>query len=128
MKLIPPELLQKLPPLGATRGKSPEQVEVFFHLIDHASREFLFPTEYDPRTRVCYGLVVADHALVMRHFSLDDLESCRDSRGRGVELFYLSERNLAEVREGLDRCVEFLDKFLVYRMWVGGGGGRRLPQ
>ena len=82
MKLLTKKIEKSLPALYSQDGKGEEALAVvkFFHPMSNWT---WYATEYDPETRIFFGLVVG-HERELGNFSLDELESVK-VRGLGIE-------------------------------------------
>ena len=78
--LLPTELAKTIPPLRFQDHPSDPLIYVMWFLPD-CSRTW-FVSEYDPKTRLCYGIVVDDaRQRKARYFCLDDVQLIRSQRG-----------------------------------------------
>jgi len=96
MKLLTKAIEKALPPLYSQDDKGDDAVAYakFFH---PASSWTWYATEYDPESRVFFGLVIGFET-ELGYFSLDELESVR-VRGLGIERdLYFKPTTLGEIR------------------------------
>ena len=71
--LLTKAILEKLPPMGSTDGQGMEamaQVKFFITWADWT----WYMSEYDPKSRQCFGLVISPYARELGYFNMDDLE------------------------------------------------------
>ena len=94
-KLLPDEIAKTLPRLYATEEEADPIARVKFFTPDSSWTWYV--TEYDPKERLCFGLVVG-HARELGYFSLDELESVRGPLGLPIE------RDLSWEPVPLSRC------------------------
>lgn len=99
MTLLPKELLEKIPPLYATEDQSNPMVHAKFFTPDAAWSWYV--TEYDPKKRLCFGLVQGLE-LELGYFSLKELEELSGPLGLRVERdISFQPLKLQELREQL---------------------------
>lgn len=83
MKLLTEEIEKKLPPLGSSDGQGMKAVaQVKFFTPD--SNWTWYATEYDPKDRLFFGLVVGFER-ELGYFSLRELEEVRGPLGLAIE-------------------------------------------
>ena len=81
-KLLPDEIAETLPKLYSTEEEKDPIARVKFFTPDSSWTWYV--TEYDPRERLCFGLVIGlDHE--KGYFSLDELESVKGPLGLAIE-------------------------------------------
>jgi len=100
MKLLTKEITTKLPPLYTNENKTAEETPIVVKFFDPCGSWTWFATEYDPDTRMFFGMV---HGFEkeLGYFSLDELESIRGALGLGIERdkYYGFGHMLSEVME-----------------------------
>ncbi len=99
MELLPAEIAAKLPPIYTHDGNT--QAPVVLKLFDPCSPWTWYATEYDPEERVFFGFVVG-HEEELGYFSLDELQSVKNSLGLPLErdLYWNPETPLTKVMSG----------------------------
>lgn len=83
MKLLTKELEAKLPPLYSQDGKGYEALAYVKFFTPDSSWTW-YATEYDPKERICFGLVEGFER-ELGYFSLDELESVKGALGLSIE-------------------------------------------
>jgi hypothetical protein len=99
MKLLTKKIERSLPPLYSQDGKGDDAIVrvKYFHPM---SGWTWYATEYDPKTRTFFGLVVGFET-ELGYFSLDELEEARPLK-LGVERdLYFTPTTLGEIRKSL---------------------------
>ena len=81
-KLLPDEIAETLPKLYSTEEEKDPIARVKFFTPDSSWTWYV--TEYDPRERLCFGLVHG-HEREFGYFSLDELESVKGPLGLPIE-------------------------------------------
>jgi len=76
MKLLTKEIERRLPALYSTDGQGDATV-VQLKLFSIFSNQRWWATEYDPATRMFFGLVTGGDVDELGYFSLDELQACR---------------------------------------------------
>lgn len=96
MELLPKEVQDQLPPLYSQDGKGMDAIaQVKF--FTPTSNWTWWCTEYDPETRIFFGLVEGFER-ELGYFSLDELQEARGPFGLGVERdLYWTPKPLKEV-------------------------------
>jgi hypothetical protein len=83
MNLLTKEIEKQIPPLYSQDGKGNEAIAYAKFFTPDANWTW-FATEYDPKTRQFFGLVVGMET-ELGYFSLDDLEKARGPLGLSIE-------------------------------------------
>ncbi len=97
MELLPKHLEETLPALGGQEGMGEEAIAhvKFFTPWSHWT---WYASEYDPKDRLFFGLVVGDYT-EYGYFSLDELESVSGPEGLRIERdLYWDPRPIRECR------------------------------
>jgi len=101
MKLLTPELAEKLPELCANDGRDPSEVKIVAKFFNPCGRGTWYATEYSPEDRVFFGYChITDGEL--GYFSLDELESVKLPFGLTIERDVLWDENTT-LKEVMDR-------------------------
>ena len=97
MKLIPNELLQKLPPFYSTENEADPICHV--KLFNPYGAGTWYIIEFDPDTKVAFGLSVIQEA-ELGYFSLEELEGLELPWGGGIERdLYFNSVQLSVIRK-----------------------------
>lgn len=100
MKLMTKELEKKLPRLGATSELKPENVTVYVKLFDPTGSGTWYVTEYDPKSRMCFGYVTGLGYNELGEFSLNELELVEVRFGLKIERdMWFEPKSLAKIME-----------------------------
>lgn len=95
--LMPPEIAAQLPPLYANEGQG-EDALAHLKLFTPWTNWTWYASEYDPRERLCFGVVVG-HERELGYFSLAELEEIRGPGELRIERdLYWKPRALKECR------------------------------
>ncbi|QNN21761.1 DUF2958 domain-containing protein [Planctomycetales bacterium ZRK34] len=84
MELIPTNIEQRLPPLYATEHVKLGDKIVHVKLFTPWTNWTWFVIEYNPETRICWGLVEG-HETEWGYFSLDEIEAVEGRGGLRIE-------------------------------------------
>ena len=96
MKLLTKEILDKLPPLYSQDGKGWDAIAQVKFFAPWSSWTW-WATEYDPKTRIFFGLVDGFER-ELGYFSLDELQEVQGPFGLGSERdMYWTPKSLKEV-------------------------------
>ena len=96
MKLLTKEILDKLPPLYSQDGKGWDAIAQVKFFAPWSSWTW-WATEYDPKTRIFFGLVDGFER-ELGYFSLDELQEVQGPFGLGIERdMYWTPKSLKEV-------------------------------
>lgn len=97
MMLLTKAIERKLPAIYSSGDKPPEEVKIIVKFFDPQGSWTWYATEYDPKTRIFFGLV-RGHEVELGSFSLDELQAYRGRFGLGIErdLHFGTDRTLAE--------------------------------
>lgn len=97
MMLLTKALAKSLPPLRSTDGMGDNAVaKVKF--FDPTGSWTWFATEYDPDSRMFFGLVFG-HEVELGYFSLDELKSIKGRFGLGIERdLHFNPMTLADIK------------------------------
>ncbi|MCK5613201.1 DUF2958 domain-containing protein [Candidatus Pacearchaeota archaeon] len=99
MELMTKELEDRFPGLYATDGKDSKDVPIISKFFDPCSGWSWYAVEYDPDSRVFFGLV-RGFETELGYFSLDELQLAKGALGLGIERdLYFGEHMLAEAME-----------------------------
>lgn len=104
MKMLTKELEKKLPKLGATDGKPPEEKKAIVKYFSPVGSATWYGCEYDPKERVFFGYVtgLCPGCDEWGYFSLTELEQVKGPLGIGIErdLYWDSETTMDKVLSG----------------------------
>lgn len=96
MELLTQELRAKFPPLRATEGKKPEDIEIIAKFFNPTGNFIWYPIEFD-RKDIFFGYV-RGFENELGYFSLKELESVKGPFRLGIERdLYFGKHTLAEV-------------------------------
>ena len=85
MKLLTKELEKKIPALYSTDGKTPLEDKICYIRFFHPRSSWTwFAVEYDPESKIFFGWVDGSFP-EWGEFSLEEMESVKDSWGLGIE-------------------------------------------
>ena len=73
-----------MPSFYATKDKNPNDIKIVAKLFDPCSKWTWYITEFDPKTRVFFGLV-RGFENEMGYFRLEELEAVKGKLGLGIE-------------------------------------------
>jgi len=102
MKLITKEIEKKLPPLGSTDSKKPEDVPIVVKFFNPNGAGSWYVTEGDLKTGELFGYAEIQKGMGELGFiSLHELQSFRGRMGLGIERdMYYGKHTLKEVMDG----------------------------
>ena len=96
MELLTKELREKFPPLRATEGKKPEEIEIIIKFFNPTGSWTWYGTEFDGKD-IFFGYV-RGFENELGYFSLKELGSITGPFGLGIERdLYFGKHTLAEV-------------------------------
>ncbi len=103
MKLLTEDLARMFPALYSTDHLPPEKVRIIAKFFYPCGAATWYATEFDPHERLFFGYAnLGDpQCAELGYFSLDELESFKDSTGVEIERdLYFGEHFLSEVLGG----------------------------
>jgi len=104
MKLLTQDIIRKFPPIGATDGKNPKDVEIIAKFFTPDAQASWYATEYDPRTGEMFGW--ADMGMGMGelgYFDFNEIKRLRGKMGLPVERDLYFKATLDDVMKGRKR-------------------------
>jgi hypothetical protein len=105
MKLITKEIEKKLPPLGSTGSKKPENVPIIVKFFNPSGAGTWWITEGNLQTGELFGYAKIQEG-ELGYISLQELQSFRGRMGLGIERdMHYGNHTLKEVMDGIQSAL-----------------------